>query len=81
MGVRRVVTGHTPDGVAVVVSDEEVALMAIGDRGSATMDYDIVTWRVGAVRSAVMALFCCFRGWCWCRSAAAPRSIPRFGVV
>jgi mannose-6-phosphate isomerase-like protein (cupin superfamily) len=36
MGVRRVVTGHTPEGVAVVVSDEEAALMAVGDRGSAT---------------------------------------------
>ena len=36
MGVRRVVTGHTSEGVAVVVSDEDVALMAIGDRGSAT---------------------------------------------
>src|SRR3954468_9096760 len=36
MGVRRVVTGHTSAGVAVVASDEQVELMAIGDRGSAT---------------------------------------------
>ena len=34
MGVRRVVTGHTLEGAAVVVSDEEVASMPIGDRGS-----------------------------------------------
>jgi mannose-6-phosphate isomerase-like protein (cupin superfamily) len=37
MGVRRVVTGHTPDGVAVFVSDETVALMPIGDNGSGAM--------------------------------------------
>ena len=36
MAVRRVVTGHTPDGAAIVVSDDEVAAIAIGDRGSAT---------------------------------------------
>ena len=36
MAVRRVVTGHTSEGVAVVVSDEEVASTPIGDRGSAT---------------------------------------------
>ena len=34
MGVRRVVTGHTADGRAVVVSDEEVPGIPIGDRGS-----------------------------------------------
>jgi mannose-6-phosphate isomerase-like protein (cupin superfamily) len=36
MAVRRVVTGHTPEGGAVVVSDGEVSSMLIGDRGSAT---------------------------------------------
>jgi mannose-6-phosphate isomerase-like protein (cupin superfamily) len=36
MGVRRVVTGHTPAGTAVVSSDELVELMPLGDRGSAT---------------------------------------------
>jgi len=35
MAVRRVVTGHTPDGKAIIASDEEVAAMPIGDRGSA----------------------------------------------
>ena len=34
MGVRRVVTGHTPDGRAVFVSDEEVDPIPIGERGS-----------------------------------------------
>jgi mannose-6-phosphate isomerase-like protein (cupin superfamily) len=33
--VRRVVTGHTPDGKAVFVSDGVVEPMLIGDRGSA----------------------------------------------
>jgi mannose-6-phosphate isomerase-like protein (cupin superfamily) len=37
MGVRRVVTGHAPDGTAIVVSDEEVALAPIDDQGSAAM--------------------------------------------
>ena len=32
MAVRRVVTGHTPEGAAVVVSDGEVPSMLIGDR-------------------------------------------------
>jgi mannose-6-phosphate isomerase-like protein (cupin superfamily) len=36
MDVRRVVTGHTAEGTAVVVSDEEVAMLPIGDRGSGT---------------------------------------------
>jgi len=36
MAVRRVVTGHTPEGTAVVISDGEVPSMLIGDRGSAT---------------------------------------------
>jgi mannose-6-phosphate isomerase-like protein (cupin superfamily) len=36
MGVRRVVTGHTPDGTAVVASDEEVRAFPIGTGGSAT---------------------------------------------
>lgn len=36
MAVRRVVTGHTPAGEAIVVSDDEVAPIPIGDRGSAT---------------------------------------------
>ena len=34
MKVRRVVTGHTADGAAVVVSDEEVAAMPIGQHGA-----------------------------------------------
>jgi mannose-6-phosphate isomerase-like protein (cupin superfamily) len=34
MGVRRVVTGHTADGTAVVVSDEVVAAFPIGAAGS-----------------------------------------------
>lgn len=34
MAVRRVVTGHTPDGTAVFVSDEEVTGFPVGDRGS-----------------------------------------------
>jgi mannose-6-phosphate isomerase-like protein (cupin superfamily) len=33
--MRRVVTGHTADGTAVVVSDEELSPMPIGDRGAA----------------------------------------------
>jgi quercetin dioxygenase-like cupin family protein len=37
MGVRRVVTGHSPDGVAMVVSDEQVAPFPIGDHGSGTI--------------------------------------------
>lgn len=37
MGVRRVVTGHTPDGRAVVVSDGDVAPMPIGDHGSSAV--------------------------------------------
>jgi mannose-6-phosphate isomerase-like protein (cupin superfamily) len=37
MGVRRVVTGHTSDGAAVVVNDEVVDLMPLDDRGSAAM--------------------------------------------
>ena len=36
MAVRRVVTGHTPEGKAVIASDGEVASMLIGERGSAT---------------------------------------------
>jgi len=36
MAVRRVVTGHTPEGEAVFVSDGEVPSIPIGDRGSAT---------------------------------------------
>jgi mannose-6-phosphate isomerase-like protein (cupin superfamily) len=36
MGIRRVVTGHTADGVAVVASDEAVASFPIGTLGSAT---------------------------------------------
>jgi mannose-6-phosphate isomerase-like protein (cupin superfamily) len=36
MAVRRVVTGHTPDGASVVVSDEEVPPIPIGDAGTAT---------------------------------------------
>ena len=35
MSVRRVVTGHTPAGKSVVVSDERVDAFPIGDRGSA----------------------------------------------
>jgi mannose-6-phosphate isomerase-like protein (cupin superfamily) len=34
MSVRRVVTGHSTQGKAVVVSDEEVAAFPIGERGS-----------------------------------------------
>jgi mannose-6-phosphate isomerase-like protein (cupin superfamily) len=37
VGVRRVVTGHTEEGKAIVVSDEDVDLMPIGDGGSAAM--------------------------------------------
>src|SRR5690349_19302190 len=37
VGVRRVVTGHTDDGKAVVVSDEDVDLAPIGGEGSAAM--------------------------------------------
>jgi mannose-6-phosphate isomerase-like protein (cupin superfamily) len=36
MGIRRVVTGHSPDGTAVIVNDEEVAAFPIGGFGSAT---------------------------------------------
>jgi mannose-6-phosphate isomerase-like protein (cupin superfamily) len=36
MAVRRVVTGHTPEGHAVFVSDEEVQSIPIGDGGSAS---------------------------------------------
>jgi mannose-6-phosphate isomerase-like protein (cupin superfamily) len=36
MSVRRVVTGHSPTGTAIVVSDEAVPSFPIGDRGSAT---------------------------------------------
>lgn len=36
MTVRRVVTGHTPEGLSAVASDDEVPSMSIGDRGSAT---------------------------------------------
>jgi len=32
--VRRVVTGHTPEGKSIVVSDDEVRAFPIGDRGS-----------------------------------------------
>jgi quercetin dioxygenase-like cupin family protein len=35
MGVRRVVTGHTPEGKAVVVLDDVVASTPLGNRGSA----------------------------------------------
>ena len=35
MGTRLVVTGHTPDGTAVIVRDEEVASYPIGPLGSA----------------------------------------------
>ena len=34
MSVRRVVTGHTPGGKSIVVSDDEVSAFPIGDRGS-----------------------------------------------
>jgi mannose-6-phosphate isomerase-like protein (cupin superfamily) len=34
VAVRRVVTGHTPEGRAIFVSDGEVPTMSIGDRGS-----------------------------------------------
>ena len=37
MTVRRVVTGHTDDGTAVVVSDGEAESIPIGENGSATM--------------------------------------------
>jgi mannose-6-phosphate isomerase-like protein (cupin superfamily) len=37
MGVRRVVTGHTADRKAVVVSDDDVALAPLGERGSGAM--------------------------------------------
>lgn len=36
MAVRRVVTGHTPTGIAVVVSDDEAPRIPIGGNGSAT---------------------------------------------
>jgi mannose-6-phosphate isomerase-like protein (cupin superfamily) len=36
MAVRRVVTGHTPDGKAIIASDEEVAATPVGRLGSAT---------------------------------------------
>ena len=36
MAVRRVVTGHNPEGEAVVVSDGEVPSIPIGGKGSAT---------------------------------------------
>jgi mannose-6-phosphate isomerase-like protein (cupin superfamily) len=34
MGIRRVVTGHTPQGKAVVISDDEVAALPVGERGA-----------------------------------------------
>ena len=37
MGVRRVVTGHSADGKAVVVSDDDVELVPLGEGGSAAM--------------------------------------------
>ena len=37
MGVRRVVTGHSSDGSAIVVSDEDVELMAFDEHGSGAM--------------------------------------------
>ena len=37
MAVRRVVTGHTNDGTAVVVSDGAAEAIAIGEHGSATV--------------------------------------------
>lgn len=36
MHVRRVVTGHTPEGKAVIVSDEPVSSIPVGGTGSAT---------------------------------------------
>ena len=36
MGVRRVVTGHTPDGKSIIASDTEVDAIAIGELGSST---------------------------------------------
>ena len=36
MAVRRVVTGHTAEGVAIVVSDEQVPAIPIGEAGSAS---------------------------------------------
>ena len=36
MGIRRVVTGHSPGGTAVIVNDEEIAAFPIGSFGSAT---------------------------------------------
>jgi mannose-6-phosphate isomerase-like protein (cupin superfamily) len=36
MAVRRVVTGHTAEGAAIVVSDEQVPSIPIGDAGSAS---------------------------------------------
>jgi mannose-6-phosphate isomerase-like protein (cupin superfamily) len=36
MGVRRVVTGHTPDGKAIIASDAEVDATPVGALGSAT---------------------------------------------
>ena len=44
MGVRRVVTGHTPDGKAIIASDTEVDATPVGALGSAT------TLRVGSRR-------------------------------
>ena len=35
MPVRRIVTGHTPEGKAIVVSDETVPPISMGDGGSA----------------------------------------------
>src|SRR5262245_35706511 len=37
MGIRRVVTGHSSAGAAVVVSDGEAERMPIGDHGSGTI--------------------------------------------
>src|SRR5262245_10059049 len=36
MDVRRVVTGHTPQNRAIVVSDDDVSMMAVGGMGSGT---------------------------------------------
>jgi hypothetical protein len=36
MGVRRVVTGHTPDGKSIIASDTEVDAVPIGALGSST---------------------------------------------
>ncbi|MGB9304072.1 MAG: cupin domain-containing protein [Mycobacterium sp.] len=36
MAVRRVVTGHTAEGLAIVVSDEQVPAIPIGEAGSAS---------------------------------------------